>query len=106
MAYNMSARTLNEASILLAPDGSLNSYAMGLLSAGVTAYVAFKIAMSVASFGVSTIITTVVNFLVSRLLPTYGDCFFMFFGGMCVMYSKCVWKTRWIFSFGTTVILS
>lgn len=103
MAYNMSARTLNEASILLAPDGSLNSYAMGLLSAGVTAYVAFKIAMSVASFGVSTIITTVVNFLVSRLLPTYGDCFFMFFGGM---YSKCVWKTRWIFSFGTTVILS
>lgn len=78
MAYNMSARTLNKASILLAPDGSLNSYAMGLLSAGVTAYVAFKIAMSVASFGVSTIITTVVNFLVSRLLPTYGDCFFMF----------------------------
>lgn len=74
----MSARTLNEASILLAPDGSLNSYAMGLLSAGVTAYVAFKIAMSVASFGVSTIITTVVNFLVSRfyqLMEIVSLCF-------------------------------
>ncbi len=106
MAYNMSSRALNKASILLAPDGSLNSYAMGLLSTGVSAYVAFKIAMSVASYGVSTIITTIINFLVARLLPTYVDCFFMFFGGMCGMYSKCVWKTRWIFSFGTTVILS
>lgn len=106
MVYNMSARSLNRASILLAPDGSLNSYAMGLVSTGVTAYVAFKIAMSVASFGVSTIITTVINFLVARLLPTYVDCFFMFFGGMCGWYSTCVWKTRWIFSFGTTVILS
>lgn len=106
MAYNMSARNLNKASVLLAKNGSLNSYAMGLLSTGVTAYVAFKIAMSVASFGVSTIITTIVNFLVARLLPTYVDCFFMFFGGMCGWYSTCVWKTRWIFSFGTTVILS
>lgn len=105
MAYNMSSRNFNKASILLSSDGSLNSYVMGLVSTGVTAYVAFKIAMSAASFGVSTIITTVVNFLVARLLPTYVDCFFMFFGGICGWYSTCVWKTRWIFSFGTTVIL-
>ena len=106
LALNISSRGLNKASILLSEDGSLNSYAFGLISTGITAYVAFKVALAASSYGISTIISTVASLLAQRFLPTYIDCFFMFFGGVCGWYNNCVWKTRWFISFGTTVVLS